>query len=282
MRVPLFLTVATMVTMAFTACNNQSATNNADSTAVDTSATSTIKLKEETVTYKDDTATLIGYVVYNENSAEKRPAVLVVPEWWGLTDYARNRARQLAELGYIAIAVDMYGNGAQAANPEEAGKLAGAFYKSPALMKSRVEAAMAQLKTYSQTDTARMAGVGYCFGGAVLLNAAKLGTPLKALVSFHGSLAGVPANKDLLKSKILICHGEADSFVPEAEVAAFRKSMDSIKVDYTFKSYPMATHAFTNPDATATGKKFNMPIEYNAAADTASWNDMKAFFGRVF
>lgn len=282
MRVP-FLTVAVMATLAFTACNNQSSSSSTDSTATDTTATASteVKLKEEPVTYKDDTTTLIGYVVYNENSAEKRPGVLVVPEWWGLTDYTRSRARQLAELGYIAFAVDMYGNGFQAANPDEAGKKAGAFYKTPAMMQSRLEAALAQLKGYSQTDTTRLAAIGYCFGGSVALNSAKLGTPLKAVVSFHGGLAGVPANKDLLKAKILICHGEADKFVSAAEVAAFRKSMDSIKADYTFKSYPNATHAFTNPDATATGKKFNMPIEYNGAADTASWKDMKEFFGKV-
>ena len=126
-----------------------------------------------------------------------------------------------------------------------------------------------------------MAAIGYCYGGYIVLNAAKLGAKLNGVVSFHGDLSGVPVNKDSLKAKILICHGEADQFV-NPEVAAFKKSMDSAGVDYTFKSYPNATHAFTNPAATENGKKFNMPIEYNAAADKASWNDMKEFFKGIF
>jgi dienelactone hydrolase len=116
----------------------------------------------------------------------------------------------------------------------------------------------------------------------VVLNAAKLGADLKGVVSFHGDLSGVPVKKDLLKTKILICHGEADKFVTPENVTAFRKSMDSVNADYTFKSYPNATHAFTNPSATENGKKFNIPIEYNAAADSASWNDMKVFFEKIF
>jgi dienelactone hydrolase len=116
----------------------------------------------------------------------------------------------------------------------------------------------------------------------MVLNAAKLGADMKGVVSFHGSLAGVPARKDLLKAKILVCHGEADPFVPPTDVQAFKKSMDSINANYTFKAYPGAVHAFTNPNATEMGKKFNMPIAYNAAADSASWNDMKDFFGKIF
>ncbi|KAA2241493.1 dienelactone hydrolase family protein [Chitinophaga agrisoli] len=266
----------------FTACNNQPASQETATDSTATTAAPEVKLKEEAVTYKDDTTTLIGYVVYNEASDQKRPGVLVVPEWWGLNDYTKSRARQLAELGYIALAVDMYGNGKVANTPDEAGKAAGAFYTAPKLIKSRVEAALAQLKTYSQTDTAHVAAIGYCFGGAMVLNAAKLGTPFTGVVSFHGNLAGVPANKDLLKAKILVCHGEEDKFVLPQEVAQFKKSMDSIGADYTFKAYPGATHAFTNPGATAIGKQFNLPIAYNAAADTASWNDMKTFFGKIF
>jgi dienelactone hydrolase len=208
--------------------------------------------------------------------------VLVVHEWWGQTDYVRNRAKQLAAMGYIAMAVDMFGGGRKAANPQEAGAMAMPFYQNPQLARTRLEAAMAQLKTYAQTDTANLAAIGYCYGGFVVLNAAKLGADLKGVVSFHGNLSGAPANKELLKADILVAHGAADSFVPDAEVAAFKKSMDSIGARYTFKAYPEATHAFTNPDATATGKQFNLPIAYNGTADTASWNDMKTFFGTIF
>ncbi len=239
-------------------------------------------LKEENVTYNSDTTTLNGFVVYDGASTEKRPAVLVVPEWWGVNDYTKTRARELAKLGYIAMAVDFYGNGSNAANPQEAAAMAGPFYKDPALVKSRIDAALAKLKEYGQVDTNKLAAIGYCFGGSMVLTAAKLGENFKGVVSFHGGLAGIAPQKDRLKASVLVCHGEADSFVPEPEVAQFKKSMDSVNADYTFKSYPNATHAFTNPAADENAKQFGMPIAYNAAADTASWNDMKAFFGKIF
>ena len=223
-----------------------------------------------------------GYIAYDESKQGTRPIVLVVPEWWGLTEYPRMRAKQLAQLGYLAMAVDIYGDGKIAANPDEAQKAATPFYQNPQDAKARLEAALAKAKTFPQADTSKTAAIGYCFGGSVVLNAAKLGSNLDGVVSFHGGLEGVPARKNLLKAKILVCHGGADSFVPEPQVAAFRKSLDSIGANYTFKVYPDATHAFTNPDATKKGEEFKMPIKYNAAADSASWNDMKAFFGQIF
>lgn len=240
------------------------------------------KIKEEVVTYSANGVTLKGFVAYDENVKGKRPAVLVVPEWWGLNDYTKSRARQLAVLGYIAMAADMFGNGKIAANPTEAQSLTAPFYQDPKLAKERLDAALTKVKDYSQTDSNNIAAIGYCFGGSVVLNSAKLGSPLKGVVSFHGGLAGVPADKELLKAKILVCHGAADKFVTQQAVDAFKHQMDSIGADYTFKVYPNATHAFTNPDATKIGKQFNMPIEYNAEADKKSWNDMKAFFAGLF
>lgn len=258
-------------------CNNQG------SSAVKAQKDSAIvSIKEDSVSYTLDGKTYKGYVTYNANNNDKRPGVLVVHEWWGLTDYPRSRAKQLAELGYIAMAVDMYGDGKTADDPATAQALATPFYKDPALTKTRLEAALNKFKSYSQLDTSNVAAIGYCYGGFVVLNAAKLGADLKGVVSFHGNLSGVPVNKQLLKAKILICHGAADSFVKQPEIDAFKHAMDSAGVAYTFKSYPNATHAFTNPAATEKGKKFNMPIEYNAAADTASWNDMKDFLNKIF
>jgi dienelactone hydrolase len=239
-------------------------------------------LKEETVTYISDGVTLKGFVVYDENIKGKRPAILVVHEWWGLNDYSRSRARQLAELGYIAMAVDMYGDGKTAANPQQAQEMATPFYKNPQLAKSRLDAALKKVKEYKQTDAANIAAIGYCFGGSVVLNSAKLGANLKGVVCFHGGLKGVPANKELLKAKILVCNGGADKFVSQQDIDAFKHAMDSIGADYTFKTYPGATHAFTNPDATKNGKEFNMPIEYNAEADKASWSDMQNFLAALF
>jgi dienelactone hydrolase len=223
-----------------------------------------------------------SYVFYDENIEGKRPAVLVVHEWWGLNDYIKRRARMLAEMGYIAMAVDMYGNGRMGNDPGAAQALAAPFYMHPDMAKKHFDAALEELKKNPNVDQSKIAGIGYCFGGGVLLNLARIGEPLNGVVSFHGTLIGTPPDKNLTKAEILVCHGEADSFVPKADVDKFKKQMDSIGKSYTFKSYPGATHAFTNPDATETGKKFKMPIEYNAAADTASWNDMKEFFGKIF
>ena len=257
-------------------CNNEDNNKEADKTEVKTP-----KIKEETVTYSIDSLNMNNYVAFDENVEGKRPAILVIHEWWGLNDYTKRRAKMLAELGYIAMAVDMYGNGRIGNDPGAAQNLAMPYYQHPDMAKKIFDRAVEELKKNPNVDQTKMAGIGYCFGGGMLLNFVRMGEPLNGIVSFHGNLLGTPANKDLTKAEILVCHGEADSFV-NAQVAPFKKQMDSIGKSYTFKSYPGATHAFTNPDATENGKKFKMPIEYNAAADTASWNDMKEFFGRIF
>lgn len=245
-----------------------------------------VKLKEENINYKidgqADSLNFDALIVFDENSDSVRPGVVVVHEWWGLNEYAKMRARELAKLGYVAMAMDMYGNKQIGENPEAAGKLATPFYQNPQLAKQRIDAAIAKLKAYSQTNQQKIAVIGYCFGGAMALSAAKLGAAFNGAVSFHGNLNVVPADKNSLQAAILVCHGAADPFVPQAEVDGFKKQMDSIAADYTFKSYPDAVHAFTNPNATAMGEKFNIPIKYNAAADSASWKDMNIFFDRIF
>jgi len=274
MRLQTLLSACTFLTLY--ACNNsanESSTNQAE--------TKTPKIKEEAVTYTIDTLNMNNYVVYDENIEGKRPAVLVIHEWWGLNDYAKRRARDLAGLGYIAMAVDMYGNGRMGNDPGAAQNLAMPYYQNPAMAKKVFDRALEEFKKNPNVDQTKIAGIGYCFGGGMLLNLARMGEPLNGVVSFHGSLLGTPADKNLTKAEILVCHGEKDDFV-NAEVAPFKKQMDSIGKTYTFITYPNATHSFTNPDATEMGKKFKMPIEYNAAADSASWNDMKVFFGKIF
>lgn len=266
-----------------TSCNNQQKA--ADDANKDTTAMHTemeTKIKEEPVSYTEGAMTFKGFVAYDENKKGKRPAILIIHEWWGLNDYIRNRARQLAAMGYIAMAADMYGDGKVAADPKEAMALATPFYKDPQLARTRLETAAKKLKEFVQADTTNIAAIGYCYGGYVVLNSAKLGADLKGVVSFHGGLGGARPDKNLLKAKILVCHGGADKFESQEEIDNFKHGMDSIGADYSFKVYPNATHAFTNPNSTATGKKFNMPIEYNAAADTASWNDMKVFLSGIF
>ena len=209
----------------------------------------------------------------------------------GVNRLSKIQGRELAKLGYVAMAVDIYGNGKIADNPDSAGKFALPFYKDPLKAKARLDAAIAKIKTYSQVDTANIAAIGYCFGGSLLLNSVRLGDDLKGVVSFHGSpigsfhgspSGGAPLKKELLKSKILVCHGGADLFVPQKDVDQFKRQMDSIGAAYTFKVYQGAAHAFTNPKATEIGKKFNLPIAYNGAADTASWKDMLIFFSGLF
>jgi dienelactone hydrolase len=240
------------------------------------------KIKEETVTYTSDGLSCKGFIAYDENLKGKLPVVMIIPEWWGLNDYPKMRARQLAELGYLAFAVDMFGDGKIAANPQEAQQYTTPFYKDPTLAKSRLDAAMKKAKENPKADPANMAGIGYCFGGYALLNAAKLGADLKGVVSFHGGLGGVTPDKNLLKAKLLICYGGSDKLVPRSALDAFTHQLDSIGADYSVKIYANATHAFTNPASTENGKKFNLPLKYNPQADKDSWNDMKVFLDKVF
>jgi len=273
---------AIVTALVLVACNNQSTSSSAKSDSTIKETAKEPNLKEENVTYTSNGVTMNGYLAYDASNQGKRPGILVVHEWWGLNDYPKMRARKLAELGYVALAVDMYGNGKTVDNPDDAGKMATPFYQNLQMTKSRFDAALSKLKTYSQVDTNQIGAIGYCFGGGVVLNMARMGENLKGVVSFHGGLVGAPAEKNLLKAKILVCHGADDQFVKPQEVAQFKKQMDSVAADYTFKQYPNATHAFTNPAATSTGEKYKIPIAYNAAADTASWNDMKQFFAKIF
>jgi len=240
------------------------------------------KLKEEVVNYKVDSLNMNSYVFYNENQEGKRPAILVIHEWWGLNDYAKMRAKKLSELGYIAMAVDMYGNNQMGPDPATAEKLATPFYYNMEMAKQHVDAAMEYFKKNKLVDSSKMATIGYCFGGAMSIGVARMGADLKGAVSFHGNLNIVPVDKNKLKAEILVCHGNADPYVPQAEVDQFKKQMDSVGAKYVFKGYDNALHSFTNPASTAIGEKYKMSIKYNAAADSASWNDMKEFFARIF
>ena len=259
-------------------CNNGAPKQESTAPVADSLAA----MKEETISFTSDSANLRAFVVYNDSVKGRRPAVLVIPEWWGLNDYPKMRARELAKLGYVAMALDVYGDGKVAETPDSATKYSGPFYMHPEKAKRRIDSAIAKIKTYDIVDTSKIGAIGYCFGGGVLINTARLGDDLKGIVSFHGSLLGTPARKDLMRTKMLICHGNDDKFVTAQDVAKFKKQMDSIDASYTFIAYDGATHAFTNPASTANGKKFNMPIAYNAKADSASWSDMKKFFDDLF
>ena len=241
------------------------------------------KIVGKTVEYSAQGVAMKGYLTYDENVKGKRGGVLVVPEWWGLNDYASRRARMLAELGYTALAVDMYGEGKVVTAPDEAGKLSSEAVKNSDVTKARFMAAVDFLKAQPTVDPNRVAAIGYCFGGGVVLDMARQGADLKGVVSFHGGLSAVkPAQPGSVKAKILVLSGGADKFVTPEQIEAFKQEMKAAGADFEFISYPGALHSFTNPDATELGKKFNMPIAYNAKADEESWSEMKGFLSKIF
>ena len=241
------------------------------------------ELVEKEISYGAGDVSMNGYLVYDNSIEGKRPGVLVVHEWWGHNEYARERARKLAKLGYVALAVDMYGNGKQAEHPEDAGKFAGEVMKNMDEAKARFEAALNILKNFDKTDTDKLAAIGYCFGGGVVLHMARMGVDLDGVVSFHGSIATqTPAEKGKVKAELLVLNGADDSFVTQDQIDAFKAEMDSADVKYTFISYEGAKHSFTNPIADSVGAKFNLPLAYNKSADEKSWQAMQEFFNRIF
>jgi len=248
-----------------------------------TVAISSPVIEGKTVKYSAQGVTMDGYLAYDKGIAGKRPGVLVVHEWWGLNDYARMRARMLAELGYTALAVDMYGGDKVAAHPEDAAKFSSEVMKNFDVAKARFLAAMDVLKKEPTVDPTKIAAIGYCFGGGIVLNMARQGADLKGVASFHGNLAAVkPAQPGSIKAKILVLNGQADTFTTPQQIADFKKEMDAAGADYRFISYPGATHSFTNPDADKYAKEFKMPIAYNADADKKSWEELQKFFKVIF
>lgn len=236
----------------------------------------------EEVSYSANGTTLKGWLAYDGVAMGKRPAVLVVHEWWGHNAYARKRANMLAKLGYVALAVDMYGDGRQALHPDDAGKFAGEIAKNKPLAKARFEAAMKLLRDNPRVNGSKLAAIGYCFGGGVVLNMAREGEDLKGVASFHGGLAtDTPAQKGVVQAQVRVFTGADDKMIPAAQVAAFRQEMETAGVNYKVVVYPGAMHAFTNPDADDLGKKFNMPIAYNEKADKDSWAQLQVFLDDV-
>lgn len=231
----------------------------------------------DSVNYTIGDQPFTAYYALPKKVNSKTKTVLIVHEWWGLNDYPKARALQLAELGMIAFCIDMYGSGKIADNPGDAQALATPLYKDPQMAYERFMAGYSEAINIQGVNKDKMAGIGYCFGGSMVLNAAKMGVPLDAVISFHGGLAGIPVDKNKLTAKILISNGAADSFVSAEEIAAFRKQLDENDIFYQFIDYAEATHAFTNPQSSKVGEKFGMPIRYNAAADQKSWKDFLRF-----
>ena len=240
-------------------------------------------IKTENIQCEANVVKLNGYVAWDANQTGPRPGVLVVHEWWGQTDYIRSRARMLAELGYTGFAVDMYGNGKTAANPDEAGQLMNEVLNNMDEGVARFEAARRALKGHSSADPTKTAAIGYCFGGAVVLEMARRGLDLKGVASFHGALSTqTKVEPGSIKAKILVLHGDDDVLIPQEQVDAFKSEMQNARAEMKFIAYPGALHGFTNPDATANGEKYGLPLAYNEAVDKESWNELKQFLKEVF
>lgn len=240
-------------------------------------------INAQAVSYQNGAENLRGYLAYDDAISEQRPGILVIHEWWGIDDYIRSRAERLADLGYCALAIDMYGEGKTADNPGDAGALMTAVMQDIKTAETRLKAGYQYLQNVAATDTNRMAAIGYCFGGAMALHAARIGMELRGVVSFHGALASHHHPRyGSVKAKVLVCHGEADNFIPEQDVADFKREMEDAGVDYRFKTYTGAKHAFTNPAADENGRKFGINVAYNQAADQQSWDAMQAFFQEIF
>jgi dienelactone hydrolase len=239
-------------------------------------------VKEEPVTYKDGDTNLKGYIVYDDAQKGRRSGILVVHEWWGITKHVRDSARDLAAKGYTAFVVDMYGDGKTADNPKDAGALSGAVRKNTPVQLSRFNAARAQLVKHSTVDAKRIGAIGYCFGGSVVLDMARAGVDLAGVAAFHAGLGTQqPAAPGKVKAKVLVLNGADDPFIKPDSIEAFKKEMDAAKVDYRYINYPGAVHAFTNPEATEKGKKFNLPLAYHAEADKQSKAEMAKFFSEL-
>lgn len=233
--------------------------------------------------YKDADVVMKGYLAYDDSVKGARPGVLVVHERWGHNAHARDRARVLAALGYTALAVDMFGDGKTADHPKAAGELSGAVRRNFSVMQSRFSAAHKVLAAHRTVDASRIGAIGYCFGGSVVLEMARQGVNLAGVAAFHASLTtDNPATPGKVRAEVLVLNGADDPFVKPDSIEAFGKEMASAKVKYRFVNYPGAVHAFTNPDATAKGREFNLPLAYNAEVDKQSWAEMQKFFARIF
>jgi dienelactone hydrolase len=240
-------------------------------------------LKAEKVSYKVGDREFTGHLVYDDAFSGKRPGVIVVHEWWGHDDYARKRADMLAAVGYTAFALDMYGTGKLADHPKDAGAFAKEVVATKGAMQNRFKAAYELLKNHTTVDASKIAAIGYCFGGNVVLDMARAGMDLSGVVAFHASLtATVKAEPGQVKAKVRVFNGADDPFIKPEDLKALKDGMEAAGADFEYVAYPGAVHSFTSPEATERGEKLNLPLKYDAAADRDSWAKALAFLQEIF
>ncbi len=245
-----------------------------------TGVVSAATLRTETVLYRQGGEELRGYLAYDESIKGPRPAVIVAHEWWGLNDYVKMRANELASLGYVAFAADVYGKGVRPKSTAEAAALAGEYKTNRTLLRARVEAALAALRASDLVEPKRIAAIGYCFGGTAVLELARSGANVAGVVSFHGGLDSPdPSAGKNIKAKVLVLHGADDPYNQPKDVAAFQQEMRSGGVDWEMVYYGGAVHSFTQKEA---GNDPSKGAAYNEAADRRSWQAMRDFFAEIF
>lgn len=248
------------------------------------SATANAVVQTKTVTYSSGGVKLTGFLAYDDAVKGKRPGILVVHEWWGHNEHARKRARMLAELGYTALAIDMYGDGKLANHPDKAGEFMNAAFKNWENSKAKFNAAKKILQAHKTVDSKRIGAIGFCFGGAVSLRMARGGEDLDGVVAFHSALPNQPpVKKGKMTASVLVINGSEDTFLTSGTVASFVKEMVDANVDFTYMNLKGIRHSFTNRMADEFSKKFNLPnLKYDKQADQQSWQAMHNFFQRVF
>ncbi|MCG8517666.1 MAG: dienelactone hydrolase family protein [Pseudomonadales bacterium] len=240
-------------------------------------------LHTETVDYRIDDETFSGYLAFDDSSDQPRPGVLVVHEWWGHNEFARQQAERLAAEGYTAFALDMYGDGKLAEHPEDAMAFAKAAKADPERLRQRFLAAMAVLKNHHTVASDQIAAQGYCFGGSVVLDMARQGVELTGVVSIHGALTStVPAQPGKVKARVQVYTGGADQLVPASQVAGLVEEMQTAGVDLTITSFPGVQHSFSNPDADQVGERFDLPLGYDEDAAQRTWDGTLAFYRQLF
>jgi len=236
-------------------------------------------VKTQAVAYKDGDTVLTGLLAWDDAAGGKRPGVLVVHEWWGLNDYAKSRAEALAKEGYVAFALDMYGDNKVTNHPKQAGEWSKEVSSNIELWRRRAQLGLEMLKSQAQVDAGKLAAIGYCFGGSTVMQMAYAGSDVKAVVSFHGSLPPAPESVGAIAPRVLIAHGRNDQFIPAERIVAFQDGLDRVKADWEMTIYSGTRHGFTNPDAGSYGIE---NLAYNETADKRSWAAMLKLFGEVF
>lgn len=234
------------------------------------------------IDYSADSTTMKGYIVHSKYTEGRRPGIIVIHEWWGHNDYVRKRADMLANLGYTALAVDMYGDGKKAQHSFDAGSFSKEVMSNMPLAQKRFEAALAALKSDPTVDTNNIAVIGYCFGGSVALSMANAGYDLKGVAAFHSGVKLPIMPSEKLKARVLVCNGADDTFVKEEDALAFKNALENVDITYKYIEYPGAKHGFTSKASDSLGKKFDLPLAYNLDADEQSWEELKSMLKDVF